>query len=162
MQHIHAILASPVIYCHHEFASLRHLEESLSLAYRIRALPLHKRECSRASRAYVALSTRLDMSPSHHQQSIVMSSLHHYILLKSHHRLIPHSRTSASQARMFPRFARLCRLIHAPQTRRSRIIAIIFISFRQSSPSHPRAYIVSAYTRVTSRNPLFYRAFMPL
>ncbi|KAG2739494.1 hypothetical protein P692DRAFT_20881675 [Suillus brevipes Sb2] len=31
MQHIHAILASPVIYCHHEFASLHHLEVALSL-----------------------------------------------------------------------------------------------------------------------------------
>jgi hypothetical protein len=31
MQHIHAILASPVIYCHHEFASLHHLEVAPSL-----------------------------------------------------------------------------------------------------------------------------------
>ncbi|KAG2739361.1 hypothetical protein P692DRAFT_20882579 [Suillus brevipes Sb2] len=91
-----------------------------------------------------------------------MSSSHCYILLNSHHRSIPRSRTSAFQARMFPRFARLCRLIHAPQTRCSRIIAIIPISFRQLSPSYPRAYIVFACTRVASRNPLFYRAFMPL
>jgi hypothetical protein len=54
------------------------------------------------------------MSPSHHQLSIAIMSLHPYIVLKSHHHSIPRSRTSAFQARMFPRFARLCRLIHTP------------------------------------------------
>ncbi|KAG1732094.1 hypothetical protein EDD22DRAFT_960426 [Suillus occidentalis] len=35
-------------------------------------------------------------------------------------------------------------------------------SFRQSPPSYPRAFVVFARTRVASRNPLSYRAFMPL
>jgi hypothetical protein len=128
MHDIHATLASSAVHCHHEFTSLHALEVTLSLAYRIRALPLFKRECSRASRAYVALSTRLDMSPSHHQQSIVMRSLRPYILLMSHNRSILRSRTSAFQARMFPRFARLCRLIHAHRH--------ITLASLQSSPCH--------------------------
>ncbi|KAG2743664.1 hypothetical protein P692DRAFT_20878492 [Suillus brevipes Sb2] len=82
MQHSHATLASSAIYCHHEFASLRHLEESLSLTYRIRALPLHKRECSRASRAYVALFTR----PRHVTRASLQSFPYHS---GSHHHHIP-------------------------------------------------------------------------
>jgi hypothetical protein len=114
-----------------------------------------KRECSRALHS--------TFTPySHHPSSIAIMSSHPCILLKSHHRSIPRSRTSASQARMFPRFARLCRLIHTPQTHRSRIIAITPISFRQLSPSYPQAYIVFACTRVASRNPLFYCTFTPL
>jgi hypothetical protein len=106
-QHIHAILTSSIIHCHHEFTPLHPLEVTLSLEYRIRALPLFKRECSRASRAYSAFFTR-------------------------------------------------------HKTRRSRIIAVVSISFRQSSPSYPQVFIVFAHTRVTSRIPLHYRAFTPL
>jgi hypothetical protein len=58
MHNIHATLASSAVHCHHEFASLHALEVTLSLAYCICALPLFKRECSRASRAYSALFTR--------------------------------------------------------------------------------------------------------
>ncbi|KAG2737669.1 hypothetical protein P692DRAFT_20883335 [Suillus brevipes Sb2] len=126
--HSHATLASSsIIHCHHEFASLHPFEVAPVLDTAFTHFRF-KRECSRASRAYVALSTRLDMSPSHHQQSIVMSSLHHYILLKSRYRSIPRSRTSASQARMFPRFARLCRLIHAHTH--------VALASLQSSPYH--------------------------
>jgi hypothetical protein len=66
-----------------------------------------KRDCSCASCSTVT-------PHSHHSLSIVVMSLHPDILLKLHHYLIPHSRTSASSVRMFPRFARLRRLIHAP------------------------------------------------
>jgi hypothetical protein len=68
------------------------------------------------------------MPYSHHPSSIAIMSSHPCILLKSHHRSIPRSRTSASQARMFLRFARLYRLIHTHRH--------ITLASLQSSPYH--------------------------
>jgi hypothetical protein len=71
-RHSRVILTASVIYCHHQFTHSHHPEELPSVEYQVRALPLRKAQCSRASRAYVALFTRLDTSPSHH------CSHHHY------------------------------------------------------------------------------------
>jgi hypothetical protein len=71
-RHSCVILTASVNYCHHQFTPSRHPEGLFSLESHVRALPLRKAQRSRASRAYVALFTRLDTSPSHH------CSHHHY------------------------------------------------------------------------------------
>jgi hypothetical protein len=71
-RHSRIILTASAIYCHHQFAPSCRPKELPSLEYQVHALPLRKAQCSRASRAYVALFTRLDTSPSHH------CNHHHY------------------------------------------------------------------------------------
>jgi hypothetical protein len=71
-RHSCIILTASVNYCHHQFTPSHHPEELPSVEYQVRALLLGKAQCSRASRAYVALFTCLDTSPWHH------CSHHHY------------------------------------------------------------------------------------
>jgi hypothetical protein len=57
-RHSRVILTASVNYCHHQFTPSCRPKELFSLEYQVRALPLRKAQCSRASRAYVALFTR--------------------------------------------------------------------------------------------------------
>jgi hypothetical protein len=66
MQHIHAILASPVIYCHHEFASLHHLEVAPSLDTAFAHFRFISANVPALRAPMTPCSCALDMSLTHH------------------------------------------------------------------------------------------------
>ncbi|KAG1855668.1 hypothetical protein DFJ58DRAFT_727485 [Suillus subalutaceus] len=92
-----------------------------------------KRECSRALHS--------TFTPhSHHQPSIVIMSSHPYAILKSRY----HLNTAFAHFRFISANVPTLRAPMTPYSRaythHSRLIAVISISFRQLSPSHPQAF----------------------
>jgi hypothetical protein len=130
MQHSHATLASPIIHCHEEFTPLHPLDVTQSLEYHVRALPLFKRECSRASRAYSALFTRIDTSLSHCCSHLHISQAVVTIISPSCYCVCMHQ-SHFAQSAILPRFlaptapyASAFPALSAPSLHQSRLITI--------------------------------------
>jgi len=117
-RHSHAILTASVNYCHHQFAPSCRPKELFSLEYQVRALSLRKAQCSRASRAYVALFTHLDTSLSHQAVITIISLSFCYVCMHQSHfaqsAVLPRFHTPmAPYACAFPRLARHSYTSHA-------------------------------------------------
>jgi hypothetical protein len=109
--HSHAILASSVIYCHHEFASLHCLEVSLSLGYHVRDFHALRAPIAPYSRAY-----RLVHAPYMHHYSHPHSQASLRQLSPPHPRaftMFAFIRVTLCYPLCHDTFTPLCRLTHA-------------------------------------------------